>query len=214
MSHITLVGDSIFDNQSYVSGPDVVAQLRAALPAGWDATLRAVDGDVTRDVAGQLGGVPAETTHLVVSVGGNDALGHLPMLTQPASSVSEALLVFADVRDAFRRDYRAMLDALLGAGLPAAVCTIYEPRFPDPVVQRVGVTALAFFNDVIVAEATALGLPVVDLRRICTEAADYANDIEPAEPGGEKIAATIARWALSGVVGGPSTVLPEPGALP
>ena len=37
MSHVVLLGDSTFDNSAYVAGgPDVVAQLRAVLPAlGW-----------------------------------------------------------------------------------------------------------------------------------------------------------------------------------
>ena len=35
------------------------------------------------------------------------------------------------------------------------------------------------------------GLPVLDLRLICTEPGDYANEIEPGVPGGRKIAAGI-----------------------
>jgi hypothetical protein len=42
---IALLGDSIFDNATYTAGaPDVVSHLRALLPAGWRATLLAVDG--------------------------------------------------------------------------------------------------------------------------------------------------------------------------
>ena len=56
MSHIVLLGDSIFDNAAYVAGgPDVVKQLRNRLPTGWKATLRAVDGSVTSGVERQLG---------------------------------------------------------------------------------------------------------------------------------------------------------------
>ena len=48
MSHLILLGDSIFDNAAYVAGgPDVVQQVRARLPQGWTASLRAVDGSVT-----------------------------------------------------------------------------------------------------------------------------------------------------------------------
>ena len=75
VGHVVLLGDSVFDNKAYVAGgPDVVTQLRARLPAGWRASLAAVDGAVTADVARQLGRVPHGATHLVVSVGGNDAL--------------------------------------------------------------------------------------------------------------------------------------------
>src|SRR3954469_14402874 len=69
---VVLLGDSIFDNKAYVgSGPDVVAQLRASLPRGWQASLAAVDGAVTGDIARQLGRVPGDASHLVVSIGGN-----------------------------------------------------------------------------------------------------------------------------------------------
>lgn len=44
MPHVVLLGDSIFDNLKYVQPePDVVSQLREVLPAGWKASLRAVD---------------------------------------------------------------------------------------------------------------------------------------------------------------------------
>ena len=85
--HIVLLGDSIFDNGAYVrGGPDVVTQLRELLPAGSHATLAAIDGDVIDGVARQLSRVPADATHLVVSVGGNDALGHSGLLDRRASS--------------------------------------------------------------------------------------------------------------------------------
>jgi hypothetical protein len=59
MGHVILLGDSIFDNAAYVSGgPDVVSQLRAALPAGWQASLLAVDGAVITDVPRQLARMP------------------------------------------------------------------------------------------------------------------------------------------------------------
>jgi hypothetical protein len=51
--------DSIFDNAAYVPGdPAVIEQLRAVLPDGWQATLLAVDGDVTADIGEHLRGLP------------------------------------------------------------------------------------------------------------------------------------------------------------
>ena len=76
MGHVVLLGDSIFDNERYVpGGPDVVGHLRNELPAGWTATLLAVDGAVVNDVPRQLRKLPANADCLVVSAGGNDALG-------------------------------------------------------------------------------------------------------------------------------------------
>jgi hypothetical protein len=88
-----------------------------------------------------------------------------------------------------------MMGAVLGTGLPAAVCTIYYPRFPEPLMQRLAMAALTVFNDVIVREAVGAGLPLLDLRLICEEDSDYANPIEPSASGGEKIAGAILRLA-------------------
>ena len=194
MNGVVLLGDSVFDNAAYVrGGPDVTAQLNAVLPAGWAAHLRAVDGSVTRDVPRQARGLPAGTSRLVVSVGGNDALGHAGILQERVGSFAEALTRLADMGDGFQRDYRRMLDEVLSLSVPTAVCTIYYPQFPDADLQRLAVTALTVFNDCITREAFLRGLPLLDLRLICDEEADYANPIEPSVRGGEKIAAAILR---------------------
>ena len=208
MPHLVLLGDSIFDNGAYVAGgPDVVTQLRERLPAGWRATLRARDGAVTADVPRQLDHLPADASHLVVSVGGNDALRHAFVLDERARSVAEAVGRLADAREAFAKAYQAMLAAVLARGLPTALCTIYDGRFPDPQRQRLNVTGLAVFNDVITRAAFARGLALLDLRLICAEEADYANPIEPSVQGGDKIAAAIA-GLLAGSAGRPrSTVV-------
>jgi len=193
MSHVVLLGDSIFDNAAYVPGqPDVVRQFRAKLPPGWRATLCAVDGATARDVASQLRNIPSEATHLVVSAGGNDALQQSDVFRQAARSVADVLNRLADIRDRFARDYDAMLDAVIRFRLPTTLCTIYDARFPDPQEQRLVVTGLAIFNDVITRAAFARRLPLIDLRLICSEPDDYANPIEPSAKGGEKIATTIS----------------------
>src|SRR5881628_2070787 len=90
MPHVALLGDSIFDNGAYVrGGPDVVTHLRGVLPSGWTASLHAVDGAVIDDVERQLARLPSDTTHLVVSAGGNDALGHAGLLDRRATSSAQ-----------------------------------------------------------------------------------------------------------------------------
>jgi lysophospholipase L1-like esterase len=191
-SHVVLLGDSILDNAAYVrGGPDVVAQLGTLLPAGWRATLAAVDGAVIADVPRQLARVPADATHLVVSAGGNDALRHADLLERRASSSPEVLGWLADAASAFRERYRAMLTAVLARGLPVTLCTIYEGNLGPP-VQRAAATALAVFNDAILRAAVEHRVDVIELRLVCTEPADYANPIEPSVRGGAKIARAIA----------------------
>src|SRR5262245_46424068 len=114
MTHIVLLGDSIFDNAAYVAGgPDVVRQLREILPPGWRATLSARDGAVIADLPQQLRSVPADATHLAVSVGGNDALGESGMLDRKVSSMAEALELISTLREQFRSAYARMLDQVL-----------------------------------------------------------------------------------------------------
>src|SRR3954470_3567581 len=192
MKHIALLGDSVFDNGAYVGhGPDVVSQLRQRLPAEWRATPAAVDGGVIRDIPRQVERVPDDATHLVISVGGNDALGFSAVLGAPSRSVADSLEQLAAIRGEFARNYGRMIETVRQRGLPAAVCTIYDPRYPDADQRRVGATALCVINDAIIPEAAAAGVPIIDLRLVCNEDDDFANPIEPSSQGGWKIAGAI-----------------------
>ncbi|HEX8694627.1 MAG TPA: SGNH/GDSL hydrolase family protein [Longimicrobium sp.] len=193
---VVLLGDSIFDNAAYTGGgPHVAAQLQDALPDGWRAVLAAVDGAVTASVPAQLRSVPRDATHLVVSAGGNDALGQVGILDEKASSSAQVLGRLANLAEGFERGYREMLGAVLGLGLPTTLCTIYNGNLGDPLTQRLAQTGLIVFNDAILRAAFDHGLPVIDLRAVCCDPADYANPIEPSSIGGEKIARAIARVA-------------------
>ncbi len=194
MNHVVLLGDSIFDNARYVpGGPSVIEHVRRCLPGGWRAALLARDGAGIAELPRQLDQIPADATHLIVSVGGNDALDHSGLLLhEPAGSFAEVLARLADIREQFRRDYRAVLERVLGLGKPTAVCTVYDAI---PGLDPVEATGLCLFNDVILREAFRAGLPVIDLRLVCTDAADYsrASPIEPSVVGGGKIARAISR---------------------
>jgi hypothetical protein len=192
--HVVLLGDSVFDNAAYVAGgPDVVTHLRRLLPSGWRATLLAEDGAIISGIAGQLRSLPADATHLVVSVGGNDALGFAYLLDGPVGSAAQAFATFADAQDSFAAGYAAMLEAVAARGLPAAACTIYDtpPSAPN---QRVIKAAAALFNDRITREVFTRGLDLLDLRLVCSEDGDYANPIEPSVQGGQKIAQAICAF--------------------
>ena len=156
-------------------------------------SLVARDGDVVADVDRQLARIPNDATHLVLSVGGNDALGYIDVLTERADSVGRALLRMSEIRDEFERGYRAMLESLVARRLPVTVCTIYYPAFDEPGLQRMAIGALTFFDDVILRAAFDTGVPVIELRLVCDERSDYANPIEPSARGGMKISRVIAR---------------------
>jgi len=206
MPHLVLIGDSIFDNAAYTrGGPDVVSQVRGLLPPGWEATLSAVDGSTTDHVAGQLGRLPKEATHLVLSVGGNDALRHQRILEAPASSMAESIEALADIASDFERRYRVAITACLDTALPLAVCTVYNGCFDDPSFQRLASATLTMFNDAIIRVAIEHALPVIDLRFVCVAAEDYANQIEPSSVGGAKIARVIVGHTCGANATAPAT---------
>jgi hypothetical protein len=197
MKHVVLLGDSVFDNAAYVAGgPDVVKQLRSVLPNDWRATLGALDGAKIADLAEQVARLPRDASHLVLSIGGNDALTEAGVLDRSARSVTDALNQIAGVQERFAKNYRAMLDGLPRRSLTMAVCTIYEARFPDASLRRVAATALTVINDCITREAFRRDLALIDLRLICDSDDDFANPIEPSVRGGAKIAAAVARFAI------------------
>jgi hypothetical protein len=192
MGNVVLLGDSVFDNGAYVKGgPDVVAQLRQKLSTGWTAHLLAVDGSVMADVLRQIERLPSGATHLIISMGGNDALQESAILNEPSQSVAESLLKLSDIHERFCSEYGDTLDAILRRQLPTAVCTIYDVRYPDHTQRQIAKMALSVINDCIIREAVARGVPIIDLRLVCDDDADFANAIEPSERGGEKIAAAI-----------------------
>lgn len=190
MSHVVLLGDSIFDNQRYVApGPSVAEQLRSRLATGWSSTLLAWDGAVVTDVHQQLTNVPEGASHLIVSVGGNDALDQSSLILHDDRGLIHHL---ATVHAAFQEKYRSMLQSVLKLGRPTAVCTIYDSI---PGMDRREKTGLCLFNDVILREAFRLSVPVVELRLVCNEREDYAQSspIEPSVAGGAKIVRAICR---------------------
>lgn len=197
MNHVVLLGDSIFDNATYSgAGRDVCSTLKNHLSADWKVTLLAVDGSTTVDISAQIKQIPVDTSHIVISAGGNDALGVMGLLDARVKTMTEALSMVATVIDGFRERYQTMLKAVLDRGHSTALSSIYYPRIPEPALQKVAVTALTFFNDVIISEAVQHGLPILDLRFICNEDADFANPIEPSAAGSAKIATAIQHLLL------------------
>src|SRR4051794_40973908 len=112
MSHVVLLGDSIFDNARYVPGElSVIEHLRKFLPKEWRATLLARDGAATTEMARQFEQMPQDASHLVLSVGGNDALDYSGLILQEsAGSFAEVLDRMGEIQEEFGREYRQVLD--------------------------------------------------------------------------------------------------------
>ncbi len=192
--HVALLGDSILDNGAYVLEDelDVRGHLSKLVE---DVTLCAIDGSTTANVFEQLKMIPNDITHIVLSAGGNDALHSLFLLDEKVNCVGDALLQLADVIKEFEDQYRSLVAKILSLKFltkpKLIICTIYNTRYPDPVRQMILTTALRLFNDVIQATALEFGVPVIDLRRVCTADEDFFNPIEPSGIGGGKIANAI-----------------------
>ncbi len=189
--YIVLLGDSIFDNASYVAdGESIVELLSKKLPKA-KISLAAVDGDVTTDVFAQLGTCPKEATHAFLSCGGNDALRSISFLEADAKSVNEALHILYGARESFRANYVAKLEAVLNVFPNVIVCIIYNKV---PGLSKGATTALALYNEVVLEELSRRNVPVIDLRITCSESKDYSkiSPIEPSKYGDEKIVNKIA----------------------
>lgn len=195
MTHVVLLGDSILDNAPYTDGgPDVVSNLTDLLSPQGKATLLAQDGALINEVHHQLQGIPSSASHLVISMGGNDALNVLPLLNESAPTVADGLARFAPYLAQFDTDYLRVLRSALSHDLPTTLCTIYNGNFPAGVERDATIIAVRLFNDSIARHAAAAGIPILELRSVCTEPDDYWNPIEPSAQGGAKIAAAIASF--------------------
>ena len=143
--HVALLGDSVLDNGAYTSGgPDVVRQLTSMLPAGWRASLLALDGAMMGDLEHQLYKLPADVTHLVVSIGGNDVLQNLDVLRLKARSSLDALLSLGKRVPGFERGYRAAVDRVGQLGLPTTICTIYNGNLSGQEGAAARIALMAF----------------------------------------------------------------------
>lgn len=197
MADLVLIGDIVIDNKTYVAqgDPDVGTQVRLCLPDK-AVEMRAVDGDRAADVLSRLKAAPPpEGAAVFLSAGGNDALDSIGLLTDTAEhTFAECMVTLLATREAFRLRYGALLDRLNGYRTVAA--TLYNPNFANDTadLQAPAEGALSAFNDVIQQEALRRGFDILDLRRIFTEPADYANPIEPSVHGGQKLSQAVADW--------------------
>lgn len=147
----------------------MVEQVAALFENGTKVSLLAVDGDITSDVKEQTKKTPADASHLFLSVGGNDALQAAWVFADEHLSSQELMVELTAIQNDFRSNYRKTLEMLLALNKPLSICTIYDSV---PGLEPQLVTALSIFNDVIIKEASAKGIPIIDLRQICDNELD------------------------------------------
>lgn len=190
---IALLGDSIIDNKAYVGdGKSVSEHLTSELSSIHSVCLLARDGSTTKQVAKQIRCLPLNTTHVVLSVGGNDLIQVIDQLNEDVPNVASALLIVSRIRSSFTSSYRSLINELSASGRTLIVLTIYDhiPGLPEHLKAMIRI-----FNDSIAIEAFRVGAKIIDLSAVCCDFNDYSeiSPIEPSSQGGRKIAKEILK---------------------
>ena len=137
-----------------------------------------------------IGGTAGHLTGRLVHFMAKEEIRHWPLIGWLAN---QAGVYFVRRGESDRAAQRLSLD-LLARGEPIAV-------FPEGTRSRDG--SLGEPRDGAALLAMRAGVPVIDLRLVCTDAADYSRSspIEPSVVGGGKIARVVARltwWIWAG----------------
>ena len=202
MTSITLLGDSIIDNKTYVQQQEYsVLEHLNSLSKNKFFQL-AYDGDTTVNVIErQLHSQEiAKSSHLVLSIGGNDLLQNILFLHKgPIENINKALAdVHQRIFKSLEQRFETIVEKLSSHRANLLLCTVYEGdlgrtgEFRD--VLDSSKIMVSSFNDTVYKTASKYNADVLELRHIFTSPEDYANPIEPSHVGGEKLAQAIMDW--------------------
>ena len=202
MPSIILLGDSIIDNKTYVQQHEYSVLEHLQNISKNEFLQLAHDGDTTVTVLErQLQSQEiAKSSHLVLSIGGNDLLQNISLLHEgPIENINKA---FADVHKqifkSLEQRFETIVEKLSSHRANLLLCTVYEgdlgrtDEFRD--VLDSSKIMVSSFNDTVYKTASMYNADVLELRHIFTTPEDYANPIEPSHIGGKKLAKGIIDW--------------------
>ena len=199
---VLLYGDSIIDNKYYVSEGEK-SVLEHLQTISTDEFIQiALDGDTTTDVLDKQLQVSTikDGSNIVLSIGGNDLLQHLPFLYESNfKNINEGLESLQnEIFSPLEERYEAIVESLSSYRANLLLLTVYEGDLGrtdefSGVLDSSKIMASAF-NDIVYKTAKKYGADVLELRHIFTSSEDYANPIEPSHIGGEKLAKAITEW--------------------
>jgi hypothetical protein len=188
--HLVLLGDAL---QNIDLGSGEIESALVPRPRNpWKITVLQALQTLQR---GHVREIPEDATHVVISIEGAWAIQASGLLQAGTHTIREALVTLCAAADEFERILAGMIAAAQETGLPTVVCTLVPARYAKPEEHRVAMTALAIFNDRVVRRAFAAALPIVDLRMVCDEDADYTSETLLSRAGVRK-AANVIRAAL------------------
>jgi hypothetical protein len=198
----TLLGDSIIDNKSYVQHGEFSVLEHLEHQSDLQFQQLAYDGHTTEHVlSGQMLSPAVQTSsHLVLSVGGNDLLQNIPFLYEgPIENINGAIAgVQQYIFNPLQQRYETIVEKLSSHRANLLLCTVYEgdlgrsDEFRNIIDSSK--TMVSAFNDIVYKTANKYGADVLELRDIFVRPEDYANPIEPSHIGGGKLAKAIYDW--------------------
>ena len=202
MTSITLLGDSIIDNKTYVQQQEYSVLEHLQNISKNEFLQLAYDGDTTVNVLErQLQSQEvAKSSHLVLSIGGNDLLQNILFLHDgPIENINKALSnVHKQILKPLEQRFETIVEKLSSHRANLLLCTVYEgdlgrtDEFRD--VLDSSKIMVSSFNDTVYKTASKYNADVLELRHIFTSPEDYANPIEPSHVGGERLAQAIMDW--------------------
>jgi len=202
MTFTTLIGDSIIDNKTYVQQQEYSVLEHLQNISKNEFLQLAYDGDTTVNVLErQLQSQEvAKSSHLVLSIGGNDLLQNILFLHEgPIESINKALSdVHKQILKPLEQRFETIVEKLSSHRANLLLCTVYEgdlgrtDEFRD--VLDSSKIMVSSFNDTVYKTASKYNADVLELRHILTSPEDYANPIEPSHIGGGKLAKAIQEW--------------------
>eukprot|EP01006_Ploeotia_vitrea_P022398 TRINITY_DN54808_c0_g1_i1.p1 TRINITY_DN54808_c0_g1~~TRINITY_DN54808_c0_g1_i1.p1 ORF type:complete len:235 (+),score=20.54 TRINITY_DN54808_c0_g1_i1:86-790(+) len=215
MRKIVLVGDSVFDNKTYVKkgavtdnythpelGSSVIEHLQEREE---NSVLCAEDGAIISQVREQLPHIPTDATHVFVSCGGNDLLIQQGTVMSQILQGTDKDIAVANLGAELSNKYLQLFEELKLLNRPTAVCFIYNPCYtksqanPNPrvvteqtLLQQWAPEVIKQVNQsVILPLAQQFKFAVLDLQTLFNDASCYANPIEPSVEGGRRIAELV-----------------------
>lgn len=188
--HVVLLGDGLGDLARMQQSGALEGRLLPARSEPWKLTLLSAS-DIAR--TSLRPDIPKDATHVVISIEGNRAIEASGVLGGQPASYEEGLARLSFAADQFEDQVEALIRAGQATRLPTVICTMWPPRYPEPVRQRAAVAALTIFNWRIFCCALAAGISIVDLHNACSDQSDYADDTLLSMSGLRKAANVVSR---------------------
>ena len=178
VTHIVLLGDSIFQNNNYVPKSKSVEYLlkeKLSIPS----LVLAQDNAIIYDIPKQYNSMPlnlnAKTTNLYISIGGNDLLN----LYEHNNTNNSKL--FNMVWEIYKKTILMLIDSTQCNIILTDIYFITDPNYSKyiPMIKK--------WNSNLYQFADQHKLNVFKISKILTQPKDFTNSIEPSVIGGNKM---------------------------